>query len=104
MTAPSAKPPIIAAPLSAGGEWGLLSVLPLQSLVCSLTGVTAASDSPAAQVGSPLHPHVFIHQTVEDKNKEAYDGVVKTCEDESTIIHPFTQQPDKPYPEDCCRW
>lgn len=68
-------------------------MLPLQSLVCLLTGVIAASDSSAAQVGSPLLPHVFIHQTVEDKNKEACDGVVKTCEDESksSILSPNSQ-------------
>lgn len=39
------------------------------------------SDTSAAQVDSPLRPHVFIHPTVEHKNKEACDGEVKTCKD-----------------------
>lgn len=44
----------------------------------AVTRVLAVSETWAAQVGSPLVSHVFLHHTVEHKNKEAWDGKAKT--------------------------
>lgn len=37
------------------------------------TGVISVSETSAAQVGDPLLSHIFLHQAVEHKNKEAWD-------------------------------
>lgn len=75
----------------------------LLSLSLEVTRVIAVSETSAAQVGSPLVPHVFLHQTVEHKNKEAWDGKEKTLEDkfylnllwENMFSHPSKTSPCK---------
>lgn len=70
------------------------------SLSLEVTRVIAVSETSAAQVGSPLVPHVFLHQTVEHKNKEAWDGKEETREDKfdfnlllgKHVLSPFTQK------------
>lgn len=64
------------------GEHKLLCFkISLLSLSLEVTRGIAVSETSAAQVDSPLVPHVFLHQTVEHKNKEAWDRKEKTRED-----------------------
>lgn len=60
-------------------------------LVCSSGGFSTASSR--------------FHSSNSGRQKQR--GLWRSGEDvwrRVKIIYPFTQQPDKPYPEDCCRW
>lgn len=44
--------------------------LSLKAITCKIV----ETESSAAQVNSPLLPHIIFHQAVEEKHKETWDG------------------------------